>query len=217
MDTKLIVVRHAQGEGNLLCEFHGQFNSDLTELGHKQASCTAEFLKDTKIDICFSSDILRAHSTALHITEGRNIEIVKCEGLREINGGNWEKMRFDDIEKNYPTEHHGWKHNLGTFTCPGGESVKHLYDRVTAQVEKIVKENGGKTILITSHATPIRALGCKWQNRDLCEIVDIKWVPNASVTVVEYDSKTLEFKLLEYAYSEHLQDKGLVTELPKNA
>lgn len=216
MDTKLIVVRHAQGEGNLLGEFHGQYNSDLTELGHRQASCTADFLRDTKIDICFSSDILRAYSTALHITKGRNIEVVKCEGLREIHGGKWERMRFDDIEKIYPKEHREWKTNTGEFTCPDGESVKHLSERILAQVEEIVKTNAGKTILITSHATPIRTLGCKWQNRNLREIVDIKWVPNASVTIVEYDSKTLAFNLIEYAYCEHLQKEGLVTELPKN-
>ena len=46
MDTKIIVVRHAQGEGNLKGEFHGQYPSDLTELGVRQAECTAEFLKD---------------------------------------------------------------------------------------------------------------------------------------------------------------------------
>ena len=45
-DTKLYVVRHAQGMGNKLAEFHGQYNSDLTELGKKQAECTAEYLKE---------------------------------------------------------------------------------------------------------------------------------------------------------------------------
>ena len=49
MDTKLYVVRHGQSEGNLKAEFHGQYPSDLTDFGIKQAECTARFLKDEKI------------------------------------------------------------------------------------------------------------------------------------------------------------------------
>ena len=147
-DTKLTVVRHAQGEGNLLGEFHGQYNSDLTELGHRQAECTARFLKDEPFDTAFSSDILRAYSTAKHIARLHNgLEVHIHKGLREICGGKWERMRFDDIERLYPEEHRIWTHNLSEFTCPGGESVRNMARRVNDAVNEIVKANAGKNIL----------------------------------------------------------------------
>lgn len=215
-DTKIIIVRHAQGEGNLKAEFHGQYPSDLTDLGVIQAECTAEFLKDYRIDVAFASDIPRAYSTARIIAEKHGITVTKEEGLREINGGVWETMKFDDIVLKYPKEYEVWKKDLGNCTCPGGESVRHLQDRVRSTIERLVKENPGKNILIGTHATPIRTMACIWKGLDICEIVNLPWVPNASVSIIKYDSGALEFEIEEYALCQHLLEKNLVTELPKN-
>ncbi len=215
-DTKIIMVRHAQGEGNLLGEFHGQHPSDLTPLGITQAECTAEFLKDYKIDVAYASDIPRAYSTAKIIAEKHGLPVTKEEGLREINGGVWECVKFDDIGVKYPEEYAVWKYDLGNCTCPGGESVRHLAERVQKTVEKLVKENAGKNILIGTHATPARVMGCVWKGLDITEIVNLKWVPNASVSICEYDSETMEFNLVDYALCDHLIKENLVTELPKN-
>lgn len=215
-DTTVIMVRHAQGEGNLKGEFHGQYPSDLTELGIVQAECTAKFLENYPIDIAFASDIPRAFSTARIIAEKHGLSVIKEEGLREINGGVWEQMRFDDIVVKYPDEYAVWKNDLGNCTCPGGESVRHLAERVQSAVEKLVVENAGKTILMGTHATPSRVMGCVWKGLDITEIVNLKWVPNASVSIVKYDSETLDFEVVEYAFSEHLLKENLVTELPKN-
>ncbi len=216
LDTRIILVRHAQGDGNLKGEFHGQYPSDLTPLGLIQAECTAEFLKDYKIDAAFASDIPRAYSTARIIAERHGLAVTKEEGLREINGGVWEQMKFDDIVVEYPEDYAVWKNDLGNCTCPGGESVRHLADRVRKTVERMVRENAGKTILIGTHATPARVMGCVWKGLDITQIVNLKWVPNASVSIADYDSETLEFSLIEYAFCQHLLEKNLVTELPKN-
>jgi len=215
-DTTIIMVRHAQGEGNLKGEFHGQYPSDLTPLGFSQAECTAEYLKDFPIDIAFASDIPRAYTTAKIIAEKHGLEVAKEEGLREICGGVWETMKFDDIVVKYPEEYDIWKNDLVNCTCPGGESVRHLADRVQKCVERLVRENAGKTILMGTHATPSRVMGCVWKGLDITEIVNLKWVPNASVSIVKYDSETLDFEVVEYAYCEHLLKENLVTELPKN-
>ena len=215
-DTTVIMVRHAQGEGNLKGEFHGQYPSDLTPLGITQAECTAKFLKDYPIDIAFASDIPRAFSTAKIIAEKHGVSVIKEEGLREIHGGVWEQMLFDDIVVKYPEEYAVWKNDLGNCTCPGGESVRHLAARVKDTVERLVKENGGKTILMGTHATPSRVMGCVWKGIDITEIVTLKWVPNASVSIVKYNSETLEFEVVEYAFCEHLLKENLITELPKN-
>lgn len=216
MDTRLIVVRHAQSTGNLLSEFHGQYPSDITELGVKQAECTAEFLKDWKIDTAFASDIPRAYHTASIVAKHHGIEVNKCEGLRELFAGEWECMRFDDLGKKFPVEYDLWKNDLGNAKCPGGESVRELQVRVKKSVEQIVKDNAGKNILIGTHATPIRVMACVWHGVDIEKIGTLPWVPNASVSVIEYDSKTLEHRIESYALCEHLLKENLVTELPKN-
>ena len=215
MKTRIIAVRHAQSEGNLLAEFHGHYNSDITELGVVQAECTAKLLKDVHIDVAIASDIERAYHTACIIAEKHDgLEVVKDMGFREIKAGEWERMTFLDIEKNYPKEHHAWTHDLSNFGCPGGETVRELSARINKAFEKVARENAGKTVLVGTHATPLRCMGCIWQKKPLEKILTLPWVPNASVSVVDYDSETLEFELLTYAYSEHLEKDGLYTALP---
>ena len=217
MKTRIIAVRHAQSEGNLLAEFHGNYNSDITELGVVQAECTAKLLKDVHIDVAVASDIERAyHTTRIIAEKHEGLEVIKDAGFREIRAGEWERMKFTDISAKYPKEYNAWTHDLANCTCPGGESVRELSVRINASFEKVARENAGKTVLVGTHATPLRCMGCIWQRKPLEEILTLPWVPNASVSVVDYDSETLEFELLTYAYSEHLEKEGLFTALPKN-
>ena len=212
--TTVIIVRHGQSEGNLLAEFHGQYNSDLTEMGHAQAECTAEFLDSYKIDKIYSSDIKRAYSTALHTAKRKNLEVTMCEGLREIYAGEWEQMKFADISVKYPELYDTWYNDISKCKLPGGESVSQLYNRVVSAFERIVNDNDGKMVLITTHATPIRALLCYFAGKGVSGMQEIKWVPNASVTVVKCNKDSREV-VLKGEHS-HLSAKGLLTELPKN-
>lgn len=216
MNTKLIFVRHAQSTGNLLGEFHGQYRSDITELGIMQAKCTANFLKNCKIDAAYSSDIPRAYHTSSIVAQPHGLDVVKEEGLREIYAGEWEKMRFDDIAVKYPKEYRIWREELGKAKCPKGESVAELFARVKETVERIVKSNPGKTVLVGTHATPLRVMACVWHNVPLESITTLAWIPNASVSVINYDSETLDHTVEGYALCEHLLKENLVTQLPKN-
>ena len=211
--TRFIIVRHGQSEGNAKGEFHGQYNSDLTELGHEQAECTAEYVDRYTIDVIYSSDIRRAYSTAKHTADRRGLPITADTGLREIFAGEWERMSFDEIPKKYPEEYRVWHEDIAHSHLPGGESVAEMAERVNAAFEKIAAENDGKTVFVATHATPIRAMRCKWLGVPLTEMQRLEWVPNASVTVVEYDGN--KRNVLFYGQAEHLIKAGLLTGLPK--
>ena len=59
--TRLLFVRHGQSVANLERYFAGQINPALTELGRRQAECTAEFIAKTySVDAVYSSDLQRA-------------------------------------------------------------------------------------------------------------------------------------------------------------
>lgn len=75
---RLILVRHG----------HPDYKNDcLTELGHKQAEACAERLKEESIDKFYASSCGRAYETALHIADGRNMDVEKLDFMREIGWG----------------------------------------------------------------------------------------------------------------------------------
>ena len=210
--TRLIFERHGYSEGNLLGEFHGHMDGDLTELGHKQAECAGLYLRNRKIDVAYSSDLRRAYKTALHITKYHDIEPIKDENLREIYAGEWEGKKFSELERDYPELYRTWRTNPSEFVSIGGESMRELYDRIKAEVERIVAQNRGKTVLVATHATPLRCLACTWYNKPLSEFLNVGWMNNAAISEIDYGDNG-EITPVAVNYTDHLGD--LLTALPK--
>lgn len=214
-DTVFFLVRHGQSIGNAKREFLGHTDKDLSELGYLQAQKTADLLANERIDVIYSSDLIRAYNTAVPHAKLRGMEIIPDRNLRELYAGVWEGMRVEDIIANYPHEFlDEWRGNFGLSTLPGGESVQHAAERFYAEVIKIAEENKGKRILITAHAAVIRAFWGKitaTPPEKLAAAFD--YPTNASVSVFYYDGKDLVAG--EYSHDSHLIE--LESGLPNNA
>ena len=211
--TTLILIRHGESEANRNNVFAGHINTDLQNKWLKQAERTAKYITENyKVDKIYSSDLQRAFKTAKALGELLNLEVITEESLREIYAGEWENMKFDDLPVLFPAEFEAWTTNIGYAICPNGESVKQLGERVMSALTKIAEENNGKTIVIATHATPIRVAQSIVQTGGLDEMKNIPWVSNASVTVFEYENKS--FKAMKISEDAHLSE--LRTALPDN-
>lgn len=191
MKTRLIFVRHGYSVSNDKKFFAGHTDVDLTERGHKQAELTAEYLKNEKIDIIYSSDLKRAYYTALPISKMHSLPIIKDESLREIYAGEWEGLSFEELREKYEKAYSLWINDIGLSRCTGGESTKELLDRIFAKTERIALENEGKTVLIATHATPIRVLCTAAAGEGMEKMKDIPFVMNASVTRFDFEKGIL--------------------------
>jgi len=118
MKTRLIFVRHAEAEGNVNRRFQGWTDGELTEKGHIQAQKVAKRLKDEKIDVIYSSSLKRTMQTADYISKIKNLPIIRTDKLKEINGGDWENVSFDELPTLWPHEHDTWKTNRICTKCP---------------------------------------------------------------------------------------------------
>lgn len=213
MATILVFVRHGESEGNKGGRFNGSLDFPLTDKGREQAKKTAEYLDKYKFDIAYTSDLLRAKETARIIAKRQNIDLIEDTGLREINGGDFEGQLFEDLAVKFPVEFSIWLNDLANCQCPNGESIKELFERFNAKIKEIAENNKDKTILIGTHAMPIRVMSTLWHKKDLAAIRDIDYVKNASVTVVDYTNIDNP-KIIEYDTADYLGE--LMTELPKN-
>lgn len=91
--------------------------------------------------------------------------------------------------------------------------MAQLAERVYTALTALARKHDGQTILLATHATPIRTLQCTLLHRPLAEMKDVQWVTNASLTVVEYANG--EFSMPLISYDDYLAD--MKTTLPKEA
>ena len=213
--TRLIFIRHGQSEANLQNRFAGHTDVPLTDLGKSQAKKAAEYIiKHEKIDKIYSSDLQRAHNTAVPVSELTGIPINDVKELREICAGIWEGRLANEIEIEYEQEFRTWRKDYANARLPGGESVQEVYERVVPFVKKIAKENDGLTLLFASHASPIRAVECNSRGFGWERMSEVSFVNNSAISIFEYEPNTDTITLVERNLTEHL-DPAMMSYIPK--
>lgn len=211
--TTVIFVRHGESMANKDNKFAGsRTDAALQERGLRQAELMAEYVAENyEIGNVYTSDLQRAYITGKCVADKFGLEVTVREELREIDGGNWEGVTFDDMGRLYPEEFRLWVTDYGHSGCPGGESVSQLAERIMAAATQIAEENPGKTVLIATHASPVRVMQGLVQNGNLENMNRIPWASNASLTVMEYDRGS--WRCTASSLDSYLGE--LKTELPK--
>src|SRR5687767_6030522 len=83
--VELILVRHALPERIIATD--GPADPPLTELGHRQAKTTAEWLAPERFDALYTSPLQRARQTAEPIASCVGLEIQVEDGIAEYDRG----------------------------------------------------------------------------------------------------------------------------------
>lgn len=186
MEKKLFLIRHGQTDWNLAHRYQGQGDISLNKTGISQAVRVASYLTAEEIDGIFSSDLQRAVATAEKIAQyHQDIELKTLPALREMDFGQWEGLKYQEIEREYPVHLKKWSENPGEITPPGGESLLELQTRVISQVEEICRENQGNNLVLVTHGGVIRTLLTYILNMS----VDYYWkieVVHCAITIVKY-------------------------------
>ena len=208
--TTVLFIRHGQSECNLSRRFAGWIDTPLTELGRKQAQSVATALQKYLVTRIYSSPLSRSIQTAKPTADLFGLEVIPEPDLCEIYAGDWEGLSFDVIEKDYPEEFDHLCNDRSKLCPPNGETMKHLFDRVCACVDRLALENRGGCIALFSHAMPLRSTLCHWNGLPLSSIKQIRSGPNASVSVAEYDDNGI-VHLIKAAETDHLAE---ITALP---
>ncbi len=212
--TIIYIVRHGESMGNATKCMLGHTDLDLSAHGYKQAECTAEFLKDVKLDFIYSSDLLRAYNTAKAHADIRNVQVIPEKKLRELYVGLWEGLHVSDIIEGWGnTFKDDWHGGFGTFVFPEGEAVMDGGRRFYEAVLDIAKRHRGKTVLVAAHAAVIRAFWSIISKIAPENIVnELPFPTNASYSICELSGDTLI--PVEYSCDKHLVEIGITGVIP---
>jgi broad specificity phosphatase PhoE len=183
--------------------YTGQVDVALTDLGLRQAARTAEYVAETyKIDAIYSSDLKRAMSTAIPLSEKLGLPVIKEPLIKEIYGGLWENKLMPEIDKLYHDDYQVYKTTIGLARCTGGESLAELQARALEGMKKIAEANDGKTVFVATHGGVLLALISAWMGLPLEKMHETPPATNSSITEVVYANG--EFKIEKYSFDEHL-------------
>ena len=206
----MILVRHGESETNVSKAFTGQLDISLTATGREQARRMAEYLDKYHVDKIYVSPLQRAMDTANAIAQRQNCPVKKCNAIMEIDAGKWHGLTFGEIAEKYPQTYQVWRTDIGSAAPEEGETCQELYDRVTSFFETLLEQEE-ETVCLVCHAIPIRMIESYIKFGCVKAAQEIPWVPNASVTVYQYDGA---FHEVERGTSHFLGE--LLSNLPKN-
>lgn len=184
------MVRHCEASGNKNRIFHGHFDSDITENGKSQLKLLSERFKKITFDAIYSSDLKRAYKTAEAVNKYMSHNITEQRELREIYGGEWENIDFEEIAKRFPVEFEMWTKSPENFRMPGGESYLEFYGRIKTAIYNIISQNKGKTVVAVTHGTAIKLYLTYASGLDLSRSEEIAWCDNTAVSAIDYDENS---------------------------
>ncbi len=151
--NKYFVLRHGGASSNdldFLSSYPEKTNNGLTKKGITQVEKTADKLKNKKIDLIFSSDLLRTKETAQIVSKKTGVKIEFDKRLREWDFGILNGQPIEKLNQFYGNEINRFK------KAPvKGESLTDVRSRMVDFVLELEKKYKDKNILIVGHGDPL--------------------------------------------------------------
>lgn len=154
--SRLILVRHAEPSEDARGRCYGSLDVGLSDEGRRHAAELPEKLAHLEFDAVYASPRIRALQTA----ESFGLDVVIDDDLRELDFGEFEGRRYEEIEASEPDLYWAWMTTPTRVRFPGGESFTDLKVRVLRAFERIRASHG--SALVVSHGGVIRAAVAAW-------------------------------------------------------
>ncbi len=129
----------------------------LSDKGVAQARGAAERLAAlaTAPSAIYASPLERTRETATPIAAALDVRVKTDKGLLECDFGDWTGKTLASLRKR--PEWRAVQHSPSTFRFPAGESFTEMQLRIWTTLERLAHAHSGETIVVVSHADPIKA------------------------------------------------------------
>lgn len=152
--SELWLIRHGETEWNRLRRVQGMLNVALNDEGRQQARRLAShFLANPPgAHAIYSSDLDRAHHTALPSAEVLGLPITLDAGLRERQYGVFQGLSFVELSEQHPEAAEAVRQRKADYEMQGGESLRQFQNRVVGTLRKLAEQHPGERLLVFTHS-----------------------------------------------------------------
>lgn len=202
LNSRLILIRHAEVEERYRKVFGGRIDMNLSETGHQQASVLANHLKDRPIDVIYASPMKRVQQTLAPFLRSGAPQPVILDGLREVDFGDWTGHEWEKIQDKFGISAYQWLQLLETGGIPNGEPLATYRARVEPCVRRMVDSHPGKSVAAFCHGGVIRMILSILLDLPLGRTSAFNF-DYASVSEIEWKLGRMEIQLLNYTPWRH--------------
>ncbi len=195
----LIFIRHAESEANARGELIGQDESPISSNGERQIKALTKELRHYKVDVVYTSPLERAVRTAQKIADWHKCPLHLQDALKEIHFGDFETLRFQEIQQRYLEEVEKMLQDGSSYTYPGGESLLDVYKRAALKLNEIRQVHPSGTVVICAHGGTIRS----FLSHLIAKGPELHWhfkIDHASLTIVTIENDFPVIEVLNHTY-----------------
>ena len=157
MTKTLYFIRHGETEWNAERRMQGQWESDLTPRGRRQAARNAATVKNLGVDRIYASPLRRARDSAQFLSDETGLPLAFDDRLMEWRAGEWSGNLYKDVMERWPEEWAAWQADQWTYRPPGAENFADLVERGGAALKEIIAADHSRTAIV-SHGFIMRGM-----------------------------------------------------------
>ena len=161
--VRLLLLRHGECEGGAI--LRGRVDVPLSEKGWQQMSAAVE----SQASVCsaiYSSTSRRCaefaqafaaelHSTAALVSESRPLQAQLLSGLQEIDFGDWDGRRLDELYQQAGEHLAAYWQNPWQTPPPNGETMASFESRVNGTIDQILAAEFKRLIIDSDNAEQV--------------------------------------------------------------
>ena len=152
--STVVVLRHAEAEGNRERRFIGQADVGLSPLGRRQAEALTRRLQTMPVTRIVSSDLQRCVDTVCDFAVTAGIEIETDPRWREIANGQWGGLVAEEIEQRWPDAWHRYRSGEDVVR-PDGEQWADVRERVVEAFHDLAGQlEEDDLVVVSTHGGP---------------------------------------------------------------
>lgn len=207
----IYLIRHGETPWNQQARYQGQMDIELSEQGLRQAGFLGKRLQNFPLAAIYSSDLNRAHQTAVTIAQYHGLDVPKDPRLRETHFGVWEGLTRDEIKQVYPDLFRQRYSAAGQAAIPGAESPHAVQDRMLAALGGLARTHAGETIAVVSHGGAMRLVFCSILSIPLDEAYRFRmYNTSLSELAAATDSEGVHWSIRSINDTSHLQRQEVI-------
>jgi broad specificity phosphatase PhoE len=152
---RIVLVRHAETDGNSSTRFHGANDVDLSPEGEAQMREVGRGFGHEHFDLVMASPLRRSWRAARLAGRGAPVRIEA--DFREIDFGRWEGLTREEIQATDPVLYEDWQSRAAGFEFPNGEPRAAFRERVGRGLDRLLASGAGSALVVV-HKGVVRAI-----------------------------------------------------------